>query len=162
MQQFLTWGDSFSVGHAALDGEHRLIIQAINNICASCDEKGDPQELSLLFNKLKETTGKHFEHENAILRAVVAYTASERRGHVFIGAISQAVITEHIEEHAQAFIILESMIRDALPDTRPNAQPLREILSHWFVNHAVKNDAHLKTLFQVMEKDCPDLLRRLS
>jgi hemerythrin len=54
------------------------------------------------------------------------------------------------------------MIRDALPDTRPNAQPLREILSHWFVNHAVKNDAHLKTLFQAMEKDCPDLLLRLS
>ena len=76
--------------------------------------------------------------------------------------MSQALIDGHLVEHGQAMIVLERMIRETLANPCPDFHALCETLTHWFVTHAVAQDAHLKTLFQTLEKDCAELLAKLD
>ena len=115
-----------------------------------------------LLCELKETTAAHFAHESAILREIAAATSSARRSQKFLAAMSQALIDEHLAEHDVALASLEFMIRRTLTENSRNGPALGDVLKHWFVNHAVKHDAHLKTLFQTIRTDCPELLARLD
>lgn len=151
----LEWSDAYSVAHPELDSEHREIMLAI---CRIAEAGTDPGRLRPLLCELKNKTAAHFAHENAILREIVASTSSVRSTRKFLTAMSQALVEEHDAQHSLALATLESMIRNTLSDASRNAEPLGETLTHWFVNHAVKHDAHLKTLFQTVEADCPELL----
>jgi|SRR5579871_4247777 len=159
MLQPLEWTDSFSVAHPALDAEHRDIMLAIRKIAEAEDDR---KHLRPLLCDLKEKAAAHFEHESAILRAIVASTSSARHSHRFIAAMSQALVDEHLAEHDVALASLEFMIRRTLTDTSQPLPAPGDVLTHWFINHAIKHDGHLKTLFQTMEKDCPDLLRSVA
>jgi hemerythrin len=157
MERILPWGEAFIVGHAGLDAEHRRIVEIINAIGADCETAGNPPDL---LAGLRSAVATHFQHEDRILHAVDARAASARSGELFLGAMSQALIAEHVGQHARSLEILETIIHKT-----EGAMPVREVsqkLIHWFVVHAVKHDSHLKTLFQTMEKDCPKFLRELS
>jgi len=159
MPRSLEWTDAYSVEHPVLDGEHRAIMLAIGRIA----EAGDNHtRLRPLLCDLKEKTAAHFAHENAILREIAAATSSARRSQRFIAAMSQALIDEHIAEHDIALTSLEFMIRRTLADNSETVTAIGETLKHWFVNHAVKHDAHLKTLFQTIRADCPEILDRVA
>jgi hemerythrin len=161
MLQRLEWSDAFSVAQPALDAEHREIVDAITRIAETSDTS-DPAHLRALLCALKEKATSHFVHEDAILREVLAFTASARGTQKFLGAMSEALIEDHIGGHRNAAKILDDMIRDTLREKSCQVDTLVHRLTHWFVNHAVKHDAHLKTLFQTMKKDCPELLSRLD
>jgi hemerythrin len=159
MFQPLEWIDSYSVAHPGLDAEHREIMRAIDRIAAAGGNHG---HLRPLLCELKERTSAHFAHESAILREIVAATSSSRQSQKFVAAMSQALIDEHIAEHDVALTSLEFMIRRTLSENSQNVPAIGQTLTHWFVNHAVKHDSHLKTLFQTIRTDCPDLLKRLD
>lgn len=161
MLQRLEWSEAFSVAQPALDAEHREIVDAIGQISEAADTS-DPARLRPLLCTLKEKATAHFAHEDAILREVLAFTASARGTQKFLAAMSEALIEDHLAGHANAAKILDEMIRDTLRETSGQADALIQRLMHWFVNHAVKHDAHLKTLFQTMKQDFPELLARLD
>ena len=159
MEEILPWGDAFIVGHAGLDAEHRRIVEIINAIGADCETArvGDPADL---LERLRSAVEKHFEHEDGILRAVDARAASARSCEPFLGAMSQALIAEHVGQHARSLKLLETIVHRT--EGAMAVEEVSQKLSHWFVVHAIKHDSHLKTLFQTMEKDCPKFLRELS
>ena len=159
MRSCLEWSDAYSVAHPALDAEHREIMLVIDRIAEAGD---DHTRQRALLCELKETTAAHFAHESAILREIAASTSSARRSQKFLAAMSQALIDEHLAEHDVALASLEFMIRRTLTENSRNGPALGDVLKHWFVNHAVKHDAHLKTLFQTIRTDCPELLARLD
>ena len=159
MLQPLEWTDSYSVAHPALDAEHRDIMCAIERIAAAGDNHS---RLRPLLCELKEKTSAHFAHESAILREIVAATSSSRHSQKFVAAMSQALIEEHLAEHDVALTSLEFMIRRTLSENSQDLPAIGQTLTHWFVNHAVKHDSHLKTLFQTIRSDCPQLLTRLD
>ena len=161
MQQPLEWRDAFSVAQPALDAEHREIVDAITRIAESSDTP-DPACLRPLLCALKEKAASHFAHEDAMLREILAFTASARGTQKFLAAMSEALIDDHLAGHANAAKILDDMIRDTLREKSCRVDALVDRLVHWFVDHAVKHDAHLKTLFQTIDSDCPDLLARLD
>lgn len=161
MQQRLEWSDAFSVFHPLLDAEHREMVEAIRRIAETSDAS-DSAGLRALLCALKEKTVSHFEHEDAILREIQAFTASARGTQKFLAAMSEALIEDHLGGHADAAKILDEMIRDTLREKFCGVDALVDRITHWFVDHAVKHDAHLKTLFQTMVKDCPELLARLD
>lgn len=157
--QPLKWSDAFSVAHPALDDEHRKIMLAISRIA----EAGDSQtELRPLLCELKQKAEAHFAHESTILREIAASTSTACRSRKFIAAMSHALVEEHLAEHDVALASLEFMIRRTLADNPAKTPGLSETLTHWFVNHAVKHDSHLKTLFQTISKDCPELLGKVA
>jgi hemerythrin len=161
MLQRLEWSDAFSVAQPALDAEHREIFDAIRQI-ADASDTSNAARLRALLCVLKEKAASHFEHEDAILREVLAFTASARGTQKFLAAMSEALIEDHIGGHRDAARILDDMIRDTLREKSCQVDTLVRRLTDWFVNHAVKHDAHLKTLFQTIDKDCPELLARLD
>lgn len=161
MQRRLEWSEAFSVEHPVLDGEHREMVEAIGRIVETSDAS-DPARLRPLLCALKEKAAAHFQHEDAILREILAFTTSARGSQKFLAAMSEALIEDHLGGHADAAKILDEMIRDTLREKSCRVEALVDRLTHWFVHHAVKHDAHLKTLFQTIDKDCPELLARLD
>lgn len=158
MSQSLAWSSAFSVAHPALDAEHREIMLAIRRV----DQAGDDQDrLRPVLYDLKLTASAHFVHEGAILRGIAAATSTERRSRKFVAAMTQAVLDEHLAEHDIALALLDQIIRQKLAEQGAKAPAIGEALTHWFINHAVRHDAHLKTLFQTIEQDCPELLDRV-
>jgi hemerythrin len=155
----LEWSDSYSVAHPELDAEHRDIMLAITRIA---EAGADHLHLRPLLCGLKQKTAAHFAHESTILREIVAATSTARRSQKFLAAMGQALIDEHLVEHDLALAALDSMIRATLADSVRPMPPLGETLAHWFVDHAAKHDAHLKTLFQTIRTDCPELLARVA
>jgi hemerythrin len=155
----LKWSDTFSVAHPALDAEHREMMLVIGCVAEAHD---DHDRLRPLLRELKEKTAAHFAHEDTILREIVASTSSACRSQKFLAAMSQALVDEHLAEHHVALASLEFIIRRSLAENSRNLPPLGETLTHWFVNHAVKHDAHLKTLFQTIRADYPELLARVA
>jgi hypothetical protein len=63
--------------------------------------------------------------------------------------MSAAVIGEHIVDHARSLQQLGSIIR-AFHSTPAEGKQIGDALRGWFVEHAVKYDAHLKAVFQAM------------
>jgi hemerythrin len=159
MQRSLEWSDAYSVAHPALDAEHREMMVAIVRIAGAGN---DHALLRPLLCDLKQKTAAHFAHENAMLREIAAATSTARHSRKFIAAMSQALIDEHLAEHDVALASLEFMIRRTLASAPKPVPDIGETLTHWFVNHAVKHDAHLKTLFQTIQSDCPDLLGKVA
>lgn len=151
----LAWSDSFSVGHTALDEEHRSIIAIINSIGADeSNEDGLRQRLECLL----VTTSKHFEHEKLLMQAILSALDVES---LVIESMSRQVADEHLREHELSLDLLGRMATEASVDQPRNPSELYEYLVHWFVQHAVKHDAELKAVFQALERDCPALLRTL-
>jgi hemerythrin-like metal-binding protein len=161
MLQRMEWSEAYSVAQPALDAEHRGIVDAIGEIADAADIS-DAARLRALLCASKEKVAAHFAHEDAILREIQAFTASARRNQKFLAAMTEALIEDHIGGHRNAAKILDDMIRDTLREKSCQVDPLAHRLTHWFVNHAVKHDARLKTLFQTMENDCPELFARLD
>lgn len=165
MQQRLEWSDAYSVLHPVLDSEHRTIADSINAIIDAVQNKSDIARLRGLLCTLKDNSTAHFAHEDAILREIVAFTSSARGGRKFLAIMGQAVVDEHLATHAQAADALEGLIRSTLQTgqaAHAHFEGLGETLVHWFVGHAIRHDAHLKALFQVVRSDCPELLSKLA
>jgi hemerythrin len=158
MPRALTWSASFSVGHPELDAEHRSLIEAVNAISVADKVNCAPQKLEDLLNELNLATEKHFEHENFVLRAIISKAATDRHSPTFLKAMSDAAITEHIDDHQRAFAYLESIMHAKYSGTPSAEQPLADELINWFLDHAIKHDAHLKAIFQAIESECPHLL----
>jgi len=159
MAQTLEWSAAYSVGHPSLDVEHRDLMLTVARVS---EADGEHAQLRPLLCELKRKAEAHFEHESAILREIVAATSSARQSRRLVAAMGQALIEEHLAEHDLALAVLDSMIRKTLSSPSRQMSSIGDNLTHWFITHAVKHDAHLKTLFQTIEHDCPELLGKVD
>jgi hemerythrin len=158
MPRALAWSESFSVGHAGLDAEHRSLIEAVNAISAADKANCAPKKMQSMLDDLKAAVEKHFDHENSLLRVIVSDAATGHRSPKFLRTMSEAAISEHIDDHQEAFAYLDTVIRAKYSRTRSEDQPLSDDLINWFLEHAIKHDAHLKAIFQAIQSECPHLL----
>ncbi len=137
----LKWQEMFAVGHQGLDIEHERLLGFINRIYEA-ESNGASQQILNLLNALYLTAMEHFRHENSLMRDIIAGAYPPRGG---CGNISEAIVNEHCAEHAHSLIELESMLHSF--DSNRKAD-LANRLRDWFVDHATKHDAHLRTFFQ--------------
>jgi hemerythrin len=142
---FLQWIDGYAVGHEGLDREHRRLVDVINEIHAA-ELAGNTGEAGRLLGILRGVTAEHLGHENAIMHEVESRAAQAAGGRqAFLEAMSAAVIDEHIVDHARSLQQIDTIIRGFHAGER-----VSDALRGWFVEHAVKYDAHLKAVFQAM------------
>jgi hemerythrin-like metal-binding protein len=149
MVRWLPWSEAFSIGHEGLDGEHRRLVELINDVIAAVHSKTESEQpsdlLPNLLQTLRETAVAHLRNENAILWELRQGTYTGLRSHArtpqFVKAMAGAAFDEHMAEHEKLLSQFDDAI--ALPlDT------LCETLKSWFLDHAIKHDSHLKTIFQ--------------
>jgi hemerythrin len=146
-EPMLPWMDSFCVGHADLDAEHRQLVEAINDIEAAVRDGQDPQQVAELLTELRLAAVRHIERENALLWQIGAGTYEPIRGRAptphFLRAMAGAALDKHIAEHDSFLDRLDDVISGSL-------ETVGEALKTWFLDHAIKQDSHLKALFQAM------------
>jgi hemerythrin-like metal-binding protein len=137
----LEWRDAFSVGHSGLDMEHRDLIARINEICSGEAIENIEHRIQSLVLFVKD----HFEHESAALRKIIdgslEITASAK-------TVSADAILDHIHDHEISLAKLRA-IGQAIVDAGVNERN-REALKLWFIDHAIRHDAHLKSVFQAL------------
>jgi hemerythrin-like metal-binding protein len=145
MNRRLEWNDAFAIGHTLLDAQHRDLIRLINRLCAALDTKADMTAKHPDLRALLHAAKEHFEHEIAVLKAIVAGPAPAHAK-----AIGTSAMGAHASAHDRALDELRAIvarIEHALADDLPHHA---DELITWFVVHAIKYDANLKAVFQAM------------
>lgn len=148
MEAPLKWTEAFSVGHEELDEEHRRLMKAVNDICDAYRTRQSSNFVHSLLKALERETEKHLQHENAVMLEICADTEQPVSGK--IKAMTYRAIEEHIAEHERNQIRLRNIMRVASPNSVSATSFLCMELRQWFLDHAVKYDSRLKTIFQAI------------
>jgi hemerythrin len=143
----LPWSENFTVGHAVLDGQHQSLVGAINEICDAVQSKRNPRRLGKLLTVLRATTAEHIREENAVLWEIKSGTYEALPGKPDASRLSEAMAVptfdEHIAEHERLLAHFDAI-------TGGRVDTLCEALMAWFLDHAIKHDSRLRTIFQAM------------
>jgi hemerythrin len=143
----LPWSENFAVGHETVDKQHRRLVELINEIDAALEAAKVAARLPHLVKLLRLSAEEHFREEDALLWEIKmgTYGPIEGRSHPSRSAEAMAntAFDEHIAEHAAMLARLDAIV-GASPDALSNA------LKSWFVDHVIKQDSHLKAIFQAM------------
>lgn len=145
MGEPLAWSDIFAVGHETIDQQHRALVQLINKVAATAYADGN--RIAPPLKALGRAVRGHFRTENTILRELRTGTyeplnkwPAARR---LVASLAAEIFDSHIVEHATLLDRFQEIAR--LPP-----ESLGDTLKSWFIEHAIKQDAHLKTIFQAM------------
>ena len=122
------WSDSFSVGHALLDAQHRRML----GLCRQIEDTAllhGPEALSvthILLLELQQSSQEHFKTEYRILHSI---------GYPHL----QDEIAEHIE-----FQNMLSRLLYQLKHARSDDAAMRRLLSEWTLEHLFDRDMKYK------------------
>lgn len=123
----ISWDDSFSVGYADIDAQHRQLVEMINELHAAMAEMRNREALGEVLMKMFGYAQTHFQKEEEYF-AEYDYTGAE----------------EHNADHA-AFI---SKVFRFLTEFKEGREDLSEevmgFLSEWLINHIKGTDAKYK------------------
>jgi hemerythrin len=148
---FLPWVEGYAVGHDGLDTEHRRLVEIINEIHVAQQTDPAHARINTLLDMLHQETVDHLRHENSAMREVSGKVALEKGSHpAALKMMSDAVLDEHIAEHARSLQKLAFIIRSFGPESNAPSGELGDLLKDWFIEHAIKYDAHLKAVFQAL------------
>jgi hemerythrin len=123
------------------------LVDLINDIDSAVSSAGNQRNLAGLLQSLRAAAVEHIRSENAVLWEISSGTYQPPRDQPrtphFLKAMAEAAFDAHIAEHDVLLGQLDAIIGGPV-------DALREALKAWFVDHAIKPDAHLKTIFQAM------------
>ena len=147
MDRPLPWSDNFAVGHAGLDTQHYRLVELINDVGIAVRSDMNPERLSALLKVLRVAVEDHIRQEDSLLWEIKSGTYAplkdRPRTTYFLEAMAGAAFDEHMAEHKTLLARFDAIV-SAPVDTLCHA------LKAWFLDHAIKHDAQLKTLFQAM------------
>lgn len=79
---FIPWSEKYTLQVEVLDTDHRTVIEMINHLRDSYQEKSAPTELADAFARLGQTVQEHFEREEQLMkRSRYPYRAAHREQH---------------------------------------------------------------------------------
>lgn len=70
MTVYIEWQDNYNVGHEKIDGQHKIIINIINNVFSLVKDNGSKDDIWEALNDLKKYTVDHFNCEEEILTLI--------------------------------------------------------------------------------------------
>lgn len=120
-------------GNAVIDGEHRQLIEAINNLLAACGEGKGRSEVEATIEFLYTYTEKHFAHEEQLQ---VQYRYPDYANH---------------KRYHQEYKKIVAGMRDDLRKQGPTVVLVGKVntaIAGWLINHIKQEDkkvaAHIK------------------
>lgn len=125
MEAFV-WNDSFAVGHASIDAQHRHLFDLINCVgdLLVAPEMATPNEIDRVFDELTKYVNTHFAEEEQLMR----------EWHV-----ASAYFERHAGQHA-AFTAQLSMLRKQHNRMSAAADVLHAFLVAWLAYHILAED----------------------
>lgn len=122
----IEWKDSFSVGVAAVDHEHRELIELINDLHAMLGQSAEPGDALAMLGEIFAQISAHFALEEKYMRDT-----------------RYAQLAEHKEDH-EALLDQLRDIMDRVEDLGEyDADRLSGELERWFTVHFGTHDARL-------------------
>jgi hemerythrin len=125
----LHWEDRYSVGVAAVDHEHRELIELINRLYAEATAQGSKDAIVDFFGDLFKAISSHFALEERLMR---------QRGY--------DQLTQHKSDHERLLDELRDLMEDFEASARINEKMLAHRLDAWFSRHFESHDARLHSI----------------
>lgn len=145
MADKIVWSDDMTVGCKALDDDHKVLIQALNDFIDAIDNDEGVFVTDGIFTALVDYTHYHFTREEMIMEAC-GYTD----------------IVNHKKTHED--------LKEQLMDSRtrymlnPNAEledQVRNFLTNWLQDHILVKDMTYRQDLEKCGKDIDELLRNM-
>lgn len=121
---FITWSSEYETGVPAVDRDHKILVDLINQVDALVAEGGGPDAVGEVVERLTDYVAEHFAREERLM---------EEAG--FAGAAA------HMARHEDFTHRVGSLAREYEFD--PESVDMREVLdflADWLVNHILKAD----------------------
>lgn len=133
---FMVWQDSYSVGHAVIDGDHQRLMGIFNRLAAEAANGASEDVLNDIFFDLVDYVEQHFAREE-ILFLNARYPDAEK--------------------HMLLHRALEAQVHDMANSFRENPSGVNidnvlVFLREWLTNHILKSDLEIVE-FIVAERD---------
>ena len=122
----IEWKPEFSVGNAAVDHEHRELIQLINSVHAVISGGADRDRMAAGLGEIYAQIAAHFALEEKIMRDA---------GYADFGP--------HKADHESLLDQLADIIYAVERDNKLDDQDLSSRLNRWFTEHFGSHDAKL-------------------
>jgi hemerythrin-like metal-binding protein len=122
----IEWKPEFSVGNAAVDHEHRELIQLINSVHAAISGGADRDRMAAGLGEIYAQIAAHFALEEKIMRDA---------GYADFGP--------HKADHESLLDQLADIIHAVERDNKLDDQDLSSRLNRWFTEHFGSHDAKL-------------------
>ncbi|GAA0585831.1 bacteriohemerythrin [Caenispirillum bisanense] len=120
----LAWRDALSVGDPGIDGDHKKLIQFVNDLQDAIDGRKPDRVVGKIILELVQYTKEHFSREEAVMKGC-GYPDYERHR-----AIHQALTR-------QVLVMAERYVRTPTDAVK---QELIDFLAAWLVEHIIKED----------------------
>lgn len=122
----IEWRDEFSVGNAAVDHEHRALIDLINNVHDGISEHAGPDHLAEGLGEIYAQIAAHFALEEKLMQDA---------GYEDFAA--------HKEDHESLLDQLADILHGVDVGGRYDEAGLSARLERWFSGHFATHDAKL-------------------
>lgn len=130
---FIQWDQTFSVGSAVLDADHKRLIEILNRIYDSWQSTApSSSELASLFDQLLDYTDGHFSREEGKL-----------------AARQYPDIDRHHAAHERLRELVMAFRSRHLTGQRPDSltEEMAKFLKSWLIDHILGEDMQYRRLF---------------
>ena len=128
----IEWNDSFSVGVADIDHEHKTLIELINQLYTNLQQGASAEDIDDFFGEIFAHISAHFALEEKIMRDNNYYEYEA-----------------HKKEHERLLEEIRNMMDDCIKNTEIDEQDLSTRLQGWFSEHFRTMDSRLHKALHV-------------
>lgn len=127
----LVWNDSFVIGIAKIDEQHKVLVNTLNEAHARLGDQPTREILDDITRNLLSYALYHFETEEMLMQE-----------HAYMAAHPEESVRHHQEhrDFSQTVVNLRNGIKEGQLVSR---EELIGFLSHWLVNHILFTDRKL-------------------
>lgn len=133
--EFLTWEDTYNVGHDVIDAQHRKIVEFINRLNSIGCSSDQYKLIYDIFKDLVAYTQVHFHTEEQLMREH-GYTES----------------AEHKEKHLSFVKQITRFMKDFKEEKKNVTGDLLVLLKSWLLEHIQQEDKKLARFIQEKTK----------
>jgi hemerythrin-like metal-binding protein len=123
VKNFIEWSDSMSVSNPAIDRDHKMLIQYINEMHAAMSAGKGKEHLGAILGKLVKYTQEHFGREEIIWKA----------GHY-------AEFNKHKQQHVDLLHTVADFKGKFDSGALALSLDVMNFLRDWLTNHILKSD----------------------
>jgi diguanylate cyclase (GGDEF)-like protein/hemerythrin-like metal-binding protein/PAS domain S-box-containing protein len=135
---FFYWNKSFEVGIAAIDSQHRCLVDLINALAAAVTEGGKLPELQSLFGQLMEYAAVHFSDEEKLMNA---------------SSLPETEKEAHRREHRCFVEKAQKIVENPKLLQVEASEQVLEFLITWLISHILGSD---KKIAKALEQNGED------
>ncbi len=134
--KIIEWDDTYSVGIDQFDGQHKHLLNILNDAYAMFKSKeSDKGKLSAIIQSLSDYTADHFSQEEAWMLEK-GYPKRD----------------EHILEHGKFIGKISEFDHHFREDTAYLSMGIVMFLKDWLIQHILKNDAEYSEFYRLRQQ----------